>query len=150
MNNTKKPSLLALIDKIDWMALPPTRGSNPLPAHAIAVSFVHSSKKATYVDQVRLRIGKDVINKLEWDYKDKIKIFLDPDNLLRFKLIKTNMNGDYSLLQESKSPNGVISFKWRYDLPLEHCKWTRINYVIHKDILVLDCNDKWIPTHEDQ
>lgn len=148
MNNRKKTGLFALLDKIDWMALPPIRTGQPLQPNAIAISFVRSNKKATYIDQVRIRLSREVITTLEWEYRDKIKIFLDPDNLLRFKLVKTNMLGDYSLLQESKSPNGLISFKWRYDLPLDKCKWTRINYIIHKDTLIMDCNDKWTPTDD--
>jgi hypothetical protein len=137
IKKNNKFNLQQLVEKIDWMMIAPTRAPWKLADDAVAVGFF-SSKKNETVNKVKIRIGKDVIEKMKWNTGDKICVYQDPDHLLTFKLVRTEAGKGYNLSKENPGFCHHINFTWNHkELVLQEKKCTEVTYHIHKNNLII-------------
>ena len=120
---SRKFSLKDLIDKIDWVSLNSASGGNTskLPNDAIAVSYLKSLENKKVADKVRVRIGKEVMEALDWAHGDKIVAMYDPDDIFSLLLCKSNGSNGRArkITKESKSDASMVTFKWENSIVLK-------------------------------
>jgi len=142
MKKKQPKSLKDLIDKIDWMMIEPGRGSTRLPDDSVTIGFCQSKKNDPTINEVRVRFGKEVLEKLNWKSGDKVCVFNDPDDLLTFMLVKSDSGVGYTVAQETGSPSSRVHFRWRHKLPLTKKPPTSVEYEIHKKHIVFRAGSK--------
>lgn len=136
-------SLSDLVEKIDWVVIENGHGHGArLQPEDLAVGFYERKKNSRVYDDVRFRVGKDLMRKLFWRPKDKIIIAHHPDDLLSLMLIKSEGDGGVTLAQENNSPHCMFHFKWKFDLllPSRKCAPTEYKHVEKGNYLVLRLN----------
>ena len=144
---TKKVrSLKDLIESTEWVGIQTRGTSNKLPDDAVSVHFTHQTAKSKMnprkeisenSDWVRLRFGKDVLEKLDWKSGDRIFISNDPDDHLTFLLFKVDSNSGFRLGIESGSTSARIHFSWRPTyVPVKISSAEIVEYEIHKGKLI--------------
>lgn len=138
MSLQKKFSLRELIDNVDWIAITNKKSHfNPrMGDNEIHVGFRRKTK-GSKIDRVRIRIGKDVMKILGWNFKDKINISHHPDDLLSFRLIKSESGAGYKLKNQAGCTNGLIDFVWDLELPLRERKASPVEYFTPRDEYVV-------------
>lgn len=146
----KVKSLKDLIDATEWTGIQTRGTSNKLPNNAVSIHFTHQSAKtrnnprkeiAENSDWVRVRFGKDVLAKLEWQSGDRIFISNDPDDHLTFLLFKVESNSGFRLGIESGSTSARLHFAWRPSyVPVHASSAQLVEYEIHKGKLIFRAN----------
>lgn len=131
-------SLKDLIKKIDWVSISSCSRGSRLNEDLMSVNYVKMNNKVVLPNYLRLRIGKNIVDKLNWKYGDKINAMLDPDDLLSMILVRSTNEGRL-LTKESKSSIHAIQFLWKEKIPLPDLKGARtLQYEIY---------DKYIHFH---
>lgn len=106
-------SLKDLINSIDWQKIEPRSGALKLPSDKISVSFTAGSKEKPHIiDRINVRIGHDILNVMEWEFKEKISFYVSPDDYRYFMLCKAENGGGYRLTRETDLRTGAIKVKW--------------------------------------
>lgn len=146
----KVKSLKDLIDVTEWVGIQTRGTSNRLPDDAVSVHFTHQSAKskmnprkeiAENSDWVRVRFGRDVLEKLDWKSGDRIFISNDPDDHLTFLLFKVESNSGFRLGIESGSTSARLHFAWRPTyIPVRASSAEIVEYEIHKGKLIFRAN----------
>lgn len=132
-----KASLKDLIDSIQWQAIEVyQRGLKRLEPDKITVGFFPHKKGSPLINEVRLRIGRDVLTQLKWEAGDRILPLYDPDDQMNFLMIKSDSGVGYKLSQESRSTNCRMSFKWDRDTPLRRMAPKEVEFECYKKQLI--------------
>ncbi len=145
---TKKVSSLRdLIDKIDWLGIQAKGASSKLPDDAVSIQFTRKDAKVKTkmgeenCDYVRLRFGKDVLEKLNWMPGDRVYISHDPDDQLTFLLCKVESRNGFKLCVESGTTSSRIHFAWRDSyVAIKTCDAQLLEYEIYKNKLIFRAN----------
>lgn len=133
-----KKSFKDIFEKIDWLMIEPARRSWKLAADAVAIGFYAKYKdKPEEINEVRIRIGSDILQKIKWTYGDKICVLHDPDDLMSFYLTKTENGKGFTLGKEQDSGIGRIVFKWDRKIPIQQRDCSPVKYHIYKNGLVI-------------
>ncbi len=115
---TKVKSLRDLIDSTEWVGIQ-TRGcSSKISEDALTFQFTHKYGKDLVRDEnksdfVRIRIGKGIMDELDWKQGDRIYISNSPDDQLTFLLCKVDSASGFKLGVETGSTSGRLHFAWR-------------------------------------
>lgn len=134
---TKRKSLRDLIDTIEWTGIQIYRGAERLPADSVIVQFAKSNKHKDKIDQVRLRIGKEVLDELGWQIGDRVYPSYNPDDQMLFFMCKVDSKNGWTLSQESKATSARLHFKWnREKIPLQEMRPTKVEFEVHKKTLL--------------
>jgi hypothetical protein len=146
----KVKSLKDLIEATEWVGIQTRGTSNKLPDDAVSIHFTQQSAKSKInpnkavsenSDWVRLRFGKDVLEKLDWKSGDRIFISNDPDDHLTFLLFKVDSNSGFRLGIESGSTSARIHFSWRPTyVPVKVSSAQLVEYEIHKGKIIFRAN----------
>lgn len=139
----KRKSLKDLIDTIEWSGIQMYRGAERLPPDCITVQFAKTDKNKDAVDQVRIRIGKEVLDELGWKIGDRIYPSYNPDDQMLFFMCKIDSKNGWTLSQESKSTSARLHFKWnREKIPLQEMRSTKVDFEVHKKSLLFRVGDE--------
>lgn len=129
----KNKSFKDLIDRIDWVLIEPRSGYVPkISNNEIAVGFfrrAYCKLAEGKADEVRIKLGAQILQQMDWDVKDKIGIFIDPDDCFNFLLVK-NEKG-FKVCRANNTSYYQISFKWDREIKLELMKPVIVEYEIH-------------------
>jgi hypothetical protein len=119
MNQIVKKSSLglsALIDRIDWVMIESVRGGNKygMPLDSIGIGFhPKNNKKKDIIDQVRVRLGRDLVEALGWQDNDRIMVLHDPDDMLSFMFVRSDSGKGYKLHTENAAARYyALTFVW--------------------------------------
>jgi hypothetical protein len=126
-----KTSISSLIEKIDWLMIEPLSNRSMLGMEEVAVGFYPSKKGEDKINQVRIRIGKKILDQLKWKHGDKIYVYNDPDDLMLFRLCNPGSKNGWTLSQETNSTSCRIHLRWPYEHSLEKKKTKAVNYEIY-------------------
>lgn len=99
----------------------------------------YKEKKANGKDEtsrLRIIIGAHIADSLNWKIKDKIVIFYNPDNIMQFKLVKTE-NGDGYKLSKYKADAHVINIIWPHKVALTKGCYPQVDYYFYNDDVLL-------------
>jgi hypothetical protein len=136
VKTSKTSSLRDLIEKVEWVTIEANRGvGGKLPPDHIAVAFTKSKKDNEFADRMTVRIGAHVLNKLNWDYGDKIVPMYNPDNIFQFLLCKSGHHTGYTISKETQSAVGSINIPWHNLLKKPFKPSAMIDHVIEKGYL---------------
>ncbi len=141
---TKAPATLKdLIDGTDWKALQVRGVASKLPDDSVSVHFTHGSVKAKREegndksDWVRVRLGKEVLEKLDWKTGDNIHVANHPDDHLTFLMFKVDSRNGFRLGVESGCSSARLHFSWRDTyVPVKVQDAQLVQYEIHKKQLI--------------
>jgi hypothetical protein len=139
-----KPSLIDLISNDNWMEIEPSHGGRLTNAWDKTVASFNASKGVgTTVDQIKLVIGRHILEQLGWEVGNRVCIYHNPDYLTQIKLIKSDNNSGYKLTTINNSKNAIINFRWRHiEVPLNQERNKSVEHVIFKKILLVDLNEE--------
>ncbi len=129
-------SLRDLEKQIDWLCIsnrPFNLGNvkNKIKPDEVKVAF--RSGKDEIVNRVNIRVGEDILRTLGWNTKDKICIYHHPDDLLTFRLIKSDNGSGYTLKKDTRTSCGVIDFRWKLELKLQLKKSEAVIFYTPRD-----------------
>jgi hypothetical protein len=143
----KVKSLKDLIESTKWVGIQTRGTSNKLADDAVSIHFTYkevTSKKDNEngdSDWVRLRFGKDVLEKLDWKAGDRIFISNDPDDHFTFLLFKVESNSGFRLGIDTGATAGRIHFAWRKNyVPVKVANAQLVEYEIHKGKIIFRAN----------
>lgn len=141
-NRQSKNTLKDLISRLDWTKIEVTRGlSSKLQPDKVCVSFLPENKKnPDQINRVFIRIGREVLEQLEWLPGDKIIPMFNPDDLMTFLLVKSDQGTGFTLGQESGVTSCKISFKWTNEVILDKTFSQVVEYEIYKKQLIFRVN----------
>lgn len=138
-----------MLDKIEWKMLEPTRNfGERMDSDEIFVRFFpNNAKDKNIVNRVMISIGKNIMDEMRWFTKDRICVLQDPDNLLRFQLVKSESGKGFSLQKQNPScTQHTISFAWNIkEIKLELRRSLPVDYYVYKGnilIFTVDLNQK--------
>lgn len=132
-----KTSLKDLIDSIQWQAIEVyQKGLQRLAPDKITVGFFQGKKTDPKINEVRVRLGREVMNSLKWEAGDKIMPLYDPDDQMNFLMVKSDSGVGYTLGSESNSTSCRISFKWNRDIPLRRMAPKAVEFECYKKQLI--------------
>lgn len=144
---TKPISLKDLIEGTNWKALQMRGTASKLPDDAISVHFTQGTVKAKKEagnpnsDWVRVRFGKDVLQKLDWKTGDSIHVANHPDDHLTFLMVKVESKNGFRLGVEIGCSSARLHFSWRDNyVPVKVCDAQLVEYEIHKKQLIFRVN----------
>jgi hypothetical protein len=126
----KQFSLQALMNKIDWLSIEPMSGRSMSGLNDIAVQFKKDKKDSEIVDRVIIKIGAEVAKQLGWTKGDRLFIYNDPDDLMLFRILKSNSNTGWKLQPVANTPHFQLSFKWTASLPLTEMKPSIVKHTV--------------------
>ena len=132
---------LLRLDEDAWMPIKKgnIRGavgsSNYLGDNDIAVAFKKNNKGA--VNRVKIRIGCGLIKNLGWKAKDSIVPLNSKDDVLAFRLIKSEAGSGYSLTKEPGSRHFHVTFKWKLAFALPEMASTIVEHYCPRDEYVI-------------
>lgn len=136
-----KMSLRELIDQIEWTQIKPVSvGRVSEAASRVSVGFYPSKKSDPTINEVRVRIGKDVMKELRWQNKDRICVYHHPEYVMQIKLVKSTNGNGFLLSPEGMSNASRINFRWTVNVPLEERRCLPVEFETLRDCLVLDMN----------
>lgn len=144
-------SLLSLLDKIDWKLLPQgnRKGGGrdaKMSTNSMTVQFYRNKKKFPHslsAQEVRIRMGKDIIEKLQIRNKDSMAVFLDPDNFMIMMITQVTTPGAGFRLYEEKGGRAFrFHFRWQGAIPLDEMPPTEVEYEISNKRLIFKVVDK--------
>ena len=133
----RKNSFESLFSKIDWVMIESKRTWRLSSDHVAIGFYPKDKKKPDVINDVRIRIGVNVMEKLNWNYGDKICVLHDPDDLMSFYLTRSDTGKGFSLGKEAESGTGRIQFKWDRDIAIEQINSHAVKFHIHKGGLVI-------------
>ena len=128
---TKTISSKKLTDSIEWVQIEAYRGvGNKLNEDKIAFALEKHKKHNEFADRVKVRIGLNILNKLNWNYGDKIVPMYNPDNVFQFLLCKSGHGTGYSVSKESGYTVGAVSFPWINPLKVDSKPSKIIDFIV--------------------
>lgn len=130
---SKKLQLKDLLAKVEWVQIVNVRGGWRLPDDRMTIGFYKANAKAETANEVRIRIGKDIIKKLKWKAGDKIIPCYHPDDLFSFMIFKSETGKGYTLGAESGTSVHKFSFRWDRPIRINECKAREVEFIINKD-----------------
>lgn len=126
-----------LFSKIDWVMIESKRTWR-MPSDAVAIGFYpKDKKKPDVINEVRIRIGAEVLSQVKWKYGDKIAVLHDPDDLMSFYITRTENGKGFTLGKESDGAIGRLQFKWDRKIAIEQRNTLPVKFHIHKGGLVI-------------
>lgn len=132
-----KASLKDLIDSIQWQAIEVyQRGLKRLEPDAITVGFFPHKKGSPLINEVRVRLGRDVMTSLKWEAGDKIMPLYDPDDQMNFLMVKSDSGVGYKLCPESNSTACRLNFRWNREIPLRRMAPKEVEFEAYKKQLI--------------
>lgn len=145
---TKKiTSLKDLIDSTEWVTIQARTGPSKLPEDAVSVNFTFKSAKSindkenTNCDLLRIRLGREVLEKLDWVITDRIYISHHPDDYLTFLLCKVSSKNGYKLSKDFGTASASIQITWpKENLAMKPTGSYLVEYEIHKGKLIFRAN----------
>ena len=129
MSRGRKIVLKDLLQRIDWVQFQQPRNKTGLQPNEVAVGFMCKTTE-TGVNQVRVRIGSEVMEKLNWMIGERANVFHHPDDLMSFMIVKSENREGYKLLPDHKG-QAMFGFKWTRDIPLTARQTKPVDYLIH-------------------
>lgn len=134
-----KVNLKQLIETIDWEMIETKRQKIGLPDDGLAIGFIVSPKSKDHkVDRITIRLGKGLMEKLNWNTHDRTILFYDDSGKLNFKLVKTENGSGYRLFKETNSLTHRLQIKYSGKTDLPRKSIFMVNYhIVNKQILVL-------------
>src|ERR1700722_3211484 len=97
-----------------WLRVIKRSHDPSIPTDKVMVRFDEKlDPRKQKVIKVTIRIGVDIIDKLGWEFKDRLIVYNHPDNLMAFKLVKTEMAG-FTLSKEGGGRSGVVVYTWNH------------------------------------
>jgi hypothetical protein len=131
---SKKLSLKDLLHKIDWVQIESVRATWKLNDDAVAIGFFKSKKELLSANEVRIRLGINVLKKLKWKAGDKIVVYHHPDDLMSFMVVKTENGKGFTLSRETgTTTTHRVQFRWDRPIPIQEMKAKEVDFLIHKD-----------------
>lgn len=128
----KERTLKEMCEDDNWLANIPARTWGKMQPNEIGITFV-TIKKAAVASKVVIRIGQDVLDLLNWKLGDRIRVFNHPDDLMVFRLVKSDQKKDgYKIQNESNVSVKSVAFNWRHNIPLDPMKLITVKYEIFK------------------
>jgi hypothetical protein len=126
------------VEQIDWSLIIPKKHYRSFSPDNVLISCLPADpKNPDRINQVRLRIGENVVNELGWEIKDKIEIFHDPDDIMNFKLTKVFGGHGFSLQKDSHAAAAKLIFRWSHSVPLTKKESAEVDYDIYKKSLLI-------------
>lgn len=133
----KSKSLKDLIDQLDWATIEVARAANRLPPNQVMVTFRAAHKKnPDLINEVVIRIGREVLERLEWDAGDKILPCYNPDDQMLFLMVKTDSGVGYRLQRETNATSCRVAFRWNRDIPLHQMPPRKVEFDVHTKKLI--------------
>ncbi len=133
----RKTTFDELFDKIDWVLIESKR-TWALSPDAIAIGFYPKDKRhPETINEVRIRIGANLLQKIKWRFGDRICVLHDPDDLMSFYLTKSESGSGFRLQQEPSGTIGRLNFKWDRAIALEQRDCKPVKFHIHKGGIVI-------------
>ena len=131
-----KKQIYKNLEEINWEITPiKVKTHNP---DGVQVGFFQSKKSDPKVNQVRLRIGKNVLAQLDWKAGDKIVVYYDPKDLMSQKLVKTEMGTGLKLQVDTAIHNCRMQYTWIHICPLSFLPIQEIKFHIYKKQLLIN------------
>lgn len=132
-------SLSSLIDRIDWVMIETSRQNYGMGTDKIGIGFYpKSNKDKKTINQVRVRIGRDLIETLGWQDNDRIMVLHDPDDMLSFMFVRSDTGKGYRLHPENAAGRYFsLTFSWDRPFKLEARKSSEVQHHIHKNSIVV-------------
>lgn len=136
-----KFNLKEMIHKINWTELNKGGGweNRELKNDSLTIGYFKSGKKRTdlhknYANYLRIRLGANLIEQLNWEIGDKIDTLHDPDDIMSILLVKTDKLKGRKLLKESKSLGFTIYCKWIHHsvFPLQKMPSKEVEFEIYE------------------
>lgn len=138
-----------MLDKIEWKMLEPTRnfGEKMDNDEVFVRFFPNNTKDKNNINRVMVSVGKNVMDEMRWFTKDKICVLQDPDNLLRFQLVKSDAGKGFTLHKANiTSSQHVVSFPWNSrEIKLDPRRSLPVDFYVYKGnilIFTVDLNQK--------
>ena len=149
--NTKnvkpKSLLLQMIEADNWIPIQARTGASKLPADAISAQFTFKSVKSikdkenANCDLLRIRLGCDVLKKLDWATGDRIYVSHNPDDQLTFLLCKVSSRNGFKLGKDFGADSASIQLTWpKENLPIKATGSQLVEYEAHKGKLIFRIN----------
>lgn len=131
----KATRLSDLIDKINWTQIQvQTRSSI---SDKITVEFAQKKKDDPTINDIRVRIGEEVMQSLGWKHGDKLVPLYNPNDQLTFLLAKSDHGVGYKIIRDVGNPTaGRISFRWDGELALRRMKTKNVEFEAYQGKLI--------------
>jgi len=122
-----------LLHKIDWVMIEKSRFGQNNNNNGVYIGFYASKKDSNDINKVKIKLGRELMERLEWEIGDRICIYHHPDDLMSFMLVKSENSNGFKLGLETNTTFSKLSFKWDRPLKLERQPYKEVEYLSPKD-----------------
>ncbi len=132
-----RSALKDLIERLDWTMLQSAyRGLPKMASNKISVGFYPRKKDSLVIDEIRVRLGKDVMSELGWNIGDRILLYYNPDDSDTFLMVKSENGIGWKISQEQDVQYSRIHFRWTIDTVLSSMPQREVEFECHNQKLI--------------
>ena len=128
-----------MLEDVNWEAITSSRSiAGKMPDDDVRVAFLSKNKESPdVVNTIEIRFGKEVIQEMGWQHKDKIVVYFDKKDSLKFMLCKTVGGNGYRIHQQAGLTTFCLKFRWKDKLKLAKKPMTSVDYYIKNNQMVI-------------